>query len=318
MLKEEFRDLKEQIAGGIIPATANPWTPDYELAQEDLRGHVRNLVSVDGVEAVIANAHTGETKLLDDERYTEVVRTHVEAAGDTPVFAGVYGESSIEAAKLARKAKDAGADAVMLLPLDVYSHQIAQEAINHFEYVAEAVDMPLIHFQFPTWGSPGLPIDAHVEICALPHVIAFKEASFDPIRYDRTVRALDHLRDDFTMMTGNDTFLKHAYHLGAETGLIGYANLVPELHVEKIRAVHDGDMERAQEIRRKLLPLTNHIFGEPEGRYRARTKVALQMQGVFEHDTLLPPQEQIGTEEREALREILTDLGELESPTVAD
>jgi 4-hydroxy-tetrahydrodipicolinate synthase len=318
MLKDEFRDLKERISGGIIPATANPWTPDYQLASDDLRGHVRNLVSVDGVQAVIANAHTGETKLLDRETYTEVVSTHVEAAGDTPVFAGVYGESSIEAAKLARAARDAGAEAVMLLPLDIYSHGIAEEAINHFEYVGEAVDMPLINFQFPTWGSPGLPIEAHVEICKLPQVIAFKEASFDPIRYDRTVRALDHLGDDFTMMTGNDTFLMHAYQLGAETGLIGYANLVPEFHVEKIRAVHDGDLERALEIRKQLLPLTNHVFGEPQGRYRARTKAALQMQGVFEHDTLLPPQEQIDPAEREELRAILADLGELERPSVAD
>lgn len=318
MLKDEFRGLKQRISGGIIPATANPWTPDYELAKDDLREHVRNLVSVDGVDAVVANAHTGETKLQDPETYTDVVRTHVEAAGDTPVFAGVYGESSIEAAKLARDAKEAGADAVMLLPLDIYSHGLGQEAINHFEYVGEAVDMPLINFQFPTWGSPGLPISAHVEICKLPHVIGFKEASFDPIRYDRTVRALDHLGDDFTMMTGNDTFLMHAYQLGAETGLIGYANLVPELHVEKIRAVHDDDLERAREIRNALLPLTNHVFGEPEGRYRARTKAALQMQGIFEHDTLLPPQEQISPEEREELRGILADLGELEEPTVAD
>lgn len=311
MLKEEFRGLKEQIADGIIPATANPWTPEYELVVDDLTRHVERLVSVEGINAVVANAHTGETKMQDEETYRQVVETHVEAAGDTPVFAGVYGESSIEAAKLAQTAKEAGAEGVMLLPLDVYSHQIPQEAINHFKHVGEAVDMPLLNFQFPTWGSSGLPISAHVEICKLPHVIGFKEASFDPIRYDRTIRAVDHLRDDCTIMTGNDTFLMHAYQLGAETGLIGYANLVPDLHVEKIRAVHNDDMERAREIRQRLLPLTDHVFGEPEGRYRARTKAALEMQGVFEYDTMLPPQEQIDHEEREQLRQILDDLGRL-------
>ena len=310
-LKPEYVDLKDAISGGIIPATANPWTPEYDLAVSDLHRHVEQLVAVDGVPAVICNAHTGETKMQDDETYAQVVREHVVAAGDTPVFAGVYGESSIEAAKLAQIAKDEGAQAVMLLPLDIYSHQIAEEAIEHFRYVGETVDMPLINFQFPTWGSAGLPIPAHVEICKLPHVIAFKEASFDPIRYDRTVRAVDHIRDDFTLMTGNDTFLMHAYQLGAETGLIGYANLVPELHVEKLRAVHAGDLERAREIRKQILPLTNHIFGEPEGRYRARTKAALQMQGVFEHDTILPPQQQISPAERDDLRQILEDLGEL-------
>ncbi|MFB6135626.1 MAG: dihydrodipicolinate synthase family protein [Halobacteriaceae archaeon] len=313
MLREEFRGLKEQISGGIIPATAVPWTPEpeYELVESDLRDHVSNLASVDGVVGLVANAHTGECKLLDRETKQEVVRVHKEAAGDVPVFSGVYGESSLLAAEMAREAEEAGADGVMLLPLDIYGHEDPEEPVEHFRRVAEAVDVPLINFQFPTWGSPGIPIEAHAEICNLPEVIGFKEASFDPVRYDRTVRALEPLRDDFTMMTGNDTFLKHAYTLGAETGLIGYANLVPELHVEKLRAVHDDDHERAQEIREKMLPLTNHVFGEPEGKYRNRTKVALQMQGVFEHDTMLPPQQQIDMAERQELREILDDLGEL-------
>lgn len=313
MLKDEFRGLKEQIAGGIMPAIANPWTPapNYDLVTDDLHSHVERLAAVDGMTGIVANAHTGETKLLDRDTYAKVVRVHADASGDTPVFAGVYGESSIKAAELARVAMDAGADGIMLLPLDVYSHQVPQEPVNHFEYVGKTVDCPLINFQFPTWGSPGLPISAHVEICNLPHVIGFKEASFDPLRYERTVRALDHLREDVTLMTGNDTFLLHAYQLGAETGLIGYANLVPELHVEKIRAVQNDDMERAREIRAELLDLTNHVFGEPEGRYRARVKAALEMQGVFTHDTLLPPQEQIDTQEREELRRILADLEQL-------
>ncbi|WP_224338004.1 dihydrodipicolinate synthase family protein [Haloprofundus halobius] len=311
MLRDDFREMKEHISGGIMPATAVPWTPDYELIEDDLSSLVSYLAGVDGIVGLVANAHTGECKMLSREMKQRVIRVHKEAAGDVPVFSGVYGESSLQAAEMAREAEEAGADGLMLLPLDIYSNQDPREPVEHFERVAEAVDIPLINFQFPTWGSAGLPISAHVEICSLPEVIGFKEASFDPMRYEETVRALDHIRDDFTQLTGNDTFLYHAYHLGAETGLIGYGNLVPELHVEKIRAVHDGDLERAKEIREQLLPLTNHVFGTPEGRYRARVKAALEMQGIFQYDTLLPPQQQISAEERQELREILVDLGEL-------
>lgn len=63
-----------------------------------------------------------------------------------------------------------------------------------------------------------------------------------------------------------------------------------------------GGTEHVREICKQLLPLTNHVFGEPEGRYRTRTKSALKMQGVFEHDTVLPPQEQIDPKEREEFR----------------
>lgn len=314
MLKDEFRGAKEQIEDGIIPATAVPWTPDYELDRDSLHEHISNLAGVDGIVGLMANAHTGECKMLSREMKQEVVRAHKEAAGDTPVFSGVYGESSLEAVEMAQEAEDAGADGIMLLPLDVYAHQDPREPVEHFRRVAEAVDVPLIDFQFPTWGSPGLPVSAHVEICEMPEVIAFKEASFDPIYCEKVTRALNHLGDDFTMMTGNDTFLFHSYHLGAQTGLIGYANLVPDLHVEKVQAVNRGDIDRAREIRQELLELTNFVFGDPAGRYRARTKVALRMQGVFEHDTILPPQQQISMEDQERLRELLADIDRLEQP----
>lgn len=311
MLRDAFRDLKDRIAGGIIPATATPWTPGHELAVDDLETHVRALACLDGVVALMATAHTGECKLLDAETRRAVIRVHADAAGGTPVFAGVYGESSALAAERAQQAVAAGADGVMLLPLDLYANQDAAEPVAHFERVADAVDVPLVDFQFPTWGSPGIPIEAHVEICSLPGVIGIKEASFDPVRYERTVRALEPIRDDVTVMTGNDTFLYHAYGLGAETGLIGYGNLVPDRHVALLGAVHRGDDERARVIRDELRPLTDHLFAVPQGRYRARVKAALTLQGRFEHDTMLPPQQGIDPSELDELRGILRDLGEL-------
>jgi 4-hydroxy-tetrahydrodipicolinate synthase len=310
-MRVEHERLADAIDGGIIPATVNPFTPDYELLEDDLIAHVEDLVATDGIEAVICNAHSGECNLTDRETKRQIIETHVDAAGDTPVFSGVGGQSSLQTVEQAKMAEDAGAEALMLLPIEAYANGDPRTAIEHFERVADAVDVPLIDFQFPTWGGAAIPIEAHVEICSMEQVIAFKEASFDPVRYDRTVRALSSIRDQFTMMTGNDTFLYHAYLLGAQTGLIAYANLVPDLHVEKLRAVHAGDLDRAMEIRRRILPLTNHVFGEPQGRYLARTKAALEMIGTFEHDTLLPPQQQIGHEERAELREILQDLGEL-------
>lgn len=313
MLAERFRPLKEHIEDGIIPATVTPWSqaPDYELVESDLRAHVSNLAETDGVVGLMANAHSGECKMLDGETHRRVIEVHSEAAGDTPVFSGIYGESSIRAVESAKRAVEAGAEALMLLPLDVYAHEDPREPVEHFRRVGEAVDVPLINFQFPTWGSPGIPLEAHREICALPSVIGFKEASFDPVRYERTVRTLADLDDDFTMMTGNDTFLYHAYVHGAVSGLIGYANLVPDLHVEKVQAVNRGDLDRARQIRERMLDLTNFVFGPPEGKYRARCKVALRMQGVFEHDTLLPPQSGIDEAERDELRSILDELDRL-------
>lgn len=68
-LKDESRDFKGEISDGVVPATANPWTPDYELANGDPHRHVENLGPADGIDAVVATPHTVETKMRDDEAY---------------------------------------------------------------------------------------------------------------------------------------------------------------------------------------------------------------------------------------------------------
>lgn len=300
------------LKGGIIPATVTPLTPDLDVAEDDLYHHIDQLSSVDGIVALIANAHSGECKMSPAADKEEVIQIHNDAAGDDAmVFSGVAGESTPVAIEEAKRAEAAGADALMPVPIDVLSHGDPQILIDHYRGIADAVDIPLIAFQFGNYGEIAQPISAYVELCRMDEVVALKDATFDPVRYEKTVRALKPYWDEFTMMTGNDTFLYHSYLLDSETALISYANLIPELHVEKLRAVKEGDKERALEIRQRMLPLTNYLYGDPPGRYRIRIKEALEMQGVFEHGTVRPPQQSLSPEERDELRGILQDMGEL-------
>jgi 4-hydroxy-tetrahydrodipicolinate synthase len=318
-MSPDHEELRQHIRNGVIPAVATPYTPDLEMAESALAAHVEDLASTDGVVAIIVNAHTGECKLIDTETKRRVIEVADEAAGDVPVFAGVSGDSVPQTGADARAAQAAGAQAVMPLPVpsEVYSEDDVH--LQYYEGVGEQIDIPLLNFQLPTWGTAGVPIDTLVETCKLDNVIGFKEASFDPQRYDRTVRAVqadEEARDTCAMITGNDTFLLQSYHLGAESALIAYGNLFPEKHVEKLRAVHEGDLDRAWEIREELLPLTNFIFQDPVGKYIARIKEALVMLGTYDHATVVPPQPAIGDVERTELRGILDDLGALEGPPV--
>lgn len=311
-MRPDYREVMDTIKGGIIPATVTPLTPDLDVAEDDLYGHIEELSSVDGIPALIANAHSGECKMSPADDKEEVIRIHREAAGDdTMVFSGVAGESTPLAVDEAKRAEAAGADALMPVPIDVLSHGDPQILIDHYRSIADAVDVPLIAFQFGNYGDIAQPISAYVELCRIDEVVALKDASFDPVRYEKTVRALKPYWDQFTMMTGNDTFLYHSYELDSETALISYANLVPEMHVEKLRAVKEGDHDRARKLRQEMLPLTNYLYADPPGRYRIRIKEALELQGVFEHGTVRPPQQQLSSAERDELRQILQDLGEL-------
>lgn len=65
-------------------------------------------------------------------------------------------------------------------------------------------------------------------------MLCLKNATFDAVRYEETVRALEPYRDQFTLMTGEGVFLYQSYVLGAETALIAYASVVPDITRRKI------------------------------------------------------------------------------------
>lgn len=310
-MQENYRQVKDAIKGGIIPATVTPLTPDLEIADDDLYTHINDLSTTDGVVATIANAHSGECKMTPAADKERVIEIHTEASPDSMVFSGIHGESTPMAIEEAQRAERAGADALMPVPIDIYSHGDPSIIIEYYRDIAAAVDIPLIAFQFGNFGDIAQPVSAYVELCKLDGVVALKNATFDAVRYEETVRALEPYRDQITLMTGEDVFLYHSYVLGAETALISYANLIPDMHVEKLRAVREGDLERARELRSEMLPLTNALFCEPIGRNRNRIKAALQMQGTFEHDTVRPPAQPLSPGERDEIREILQDMDRL-------
>jgi 4-hydroxy-tetrahydrodipicolinate synthase len=311
VMQKSYEQVKDAIKGGIIPATVTPLRPDLTIAEDDLHAHIDALSTTDGVVATIANAHSGECKLSPAEDKVEVVQIHKKASSDSMVFSGIHGESTPLAIEEAKRAENAGADALMPVPIDLYSHGDPEIIIEYYRDIADRVDVPLIAFQFGNFGDIAQPISAYVELCKLDGVVALKNATFDPVRYEKTVRALEPYRDQFTLMTGEDVFLYHSYMLGAETALISYANLIPDMHVEKLRAVHEGDLKRARELRAEMRPLTDFLFGEPIGRNRNRIKAALQMQGTFEHDTVRPPGQSLSPDERDELRQILQNMDRL-------
>jgi 4-hydroxy-tetrahydrodipicolinate synthase len=311
-MRPEFETLKDELDSGVVPATVTPLTPDYDVDVDSLHRHIGNLSAVDGIVGLMANAHSGESSMTPTDVKAEVVREHIAAAGDDArVFSGVSGESTTQAVAEAKVLEEAGAEALMPVPIAVQSNGDPQVVWDHYRGIADAVDIPLIAFQFGNYGDITLPVGTFVELCTWDEVIALKDASWTYPRYEETVRALDHIRDEFTLLNGNDTFMYHAYHLGADGALIGYANLIPEMHVEKLRAVQAGDLDRARELRREMMPLTNFVWKDPVPRYRQRTKSALEMQGVFEHDTVRPPQQPLPAAEKDELRNILQDLDRL-------
>ena len=109
-----------------------------------------------GTHGVLAMGTTGESPTLSHEEDMRVVRLAVEAAsGRVPVMAGTGSNSTEECIMLTRNARDAGADAALIVT--GYYNKPTQEGLyRHFEAVNDAVDIPLIVYNIP--GRTGVDI----------------------------------------------------------------------------------------------------------------------------------------------------------------
>ncbi|MGD8796596.1 MAG: 4-hydroxy-tetrahydrodipicolinate synthase, partial [Thiohalophilus sp.] len=133
---------------GSMVALVTPMHEDGTVDEAALAAlvefHVENQT-----DAIVAVGTTGESATLDEEEHCQVVRQVVELARSRiPIIAGTGSNSTREAIELTRCAKQAGADACLLVT--PYYNKPTQEGLyQHFRAIAEAVDIPQILYNVP-------------------------------------------------------------------------------------------------------------------------------------------------------------------------
>src|SRR5262249_49171367 len=144
---------------GAIPANLLPFREDLSIDEPNYRKHLRWLADAPGVTAIVANGHAAEVSSLDRaERRRALEIALDEVGGKTPVISGIYTDGSLEAADMAREAKALGAAGALIFPPTpfMWGAQLRPEmALTHFRTIADAVDLPLIVFEYPPAGGMG-------------------------------------------------------------------------------------------------------------------------------------------------------------------
>ncbi|RLF01781.1 MAG: hypothetical protein DRJ59_05295 [Thermoprotei archaeon] len=295
---------------GLIPAMLTPMNNKFEVDYEQLEDYVKWLLSFN-IGGLAVNVDTGEGPSLFPEERIKILKTVVGIVkGKVPIIAGLQARNTLEAVKLAREAKEAGADALLVFPHPAFIGEPNLEVI--FEYhkeVAEKADIPLILFQLqPALGGVLFRLETLLKLVEINRVIAIKEASFDAKRFIDTVRALRKAPRKIMILTGNDNFIYESLILGAEGGLLGFGTIAVDKQVEMFDLVAKGRYEEAREIWEELIPLEEVIFAKPVRDYKTRLKEALVMMGVLKTAYVRPPLRPISNEERARIREILKKL----------
>jgi 4-hydroxy-tetrahydrodipicolinate synthase len=296
---------------GVIPANILPLDDDLQIDEPAYRAHLESLVAVDGVTALTANGHAGEVSTLDRSERRRALAIAVETvAGRIPVISGVFAENCRDAAMLARDAQAEGAAGLLVFPPSVLAYGAPQDtAYRQFAAIAEAVDLPLVVFEFPAWIGLQYDVDTLLRICEVPTVAAVKEWSLDIRVHERNFAAVRSVGRPIALLTSFSTNLLPALVSGADGILSGHGSVIAALQVELFDAVQEQRLADAYALYERIQRLTAVIYRPPMSNMYARMKEQLVMLGHELGTAVRPPMVAVSDDERRELERALVDAG---------
>ncbi|MGE0154995.1 MAG: dihydrodipicolinate synthase family protein [Reyranellaceae bacterium] len=252
-------DAGETPLQGVVSALVTPFDDSGALDCAGLAANVRHQLAC-GVTNFGPLGGTGEPiSMTAAERFRVVDAVMAEARGQGRVVVGCLLPSQAEIVELGRYARQAGADAIMVIPPYFVGAQPANVK-RHFADIASAVDLPMVLFNGPT--RCGVTLDARlvVELATdIPHFVALKEATGDLHAASRIVREAPAR---FVVLQGYDELVLPTLAIGGVGCFVSLACLIPRTLARLHQAFDAGDIVRARELQLRILPIAEAIYAE--------------------------------------------------------
>jgi len=185
---------------GSIVALVTPMQEDGSLDWDSLDALVDWHIAM-GTNGIVPVGTTGESATVDVKEHAQIIKRVVnQVNGRLPVIAGTGANATLEAIELTQMARDAGADACLLVT--PYYNKPTQEGLyQHYKLVAETVDIPQILYNVPGRTACDMLAETVARLSALKNVIGIKEATGD---VNRTLDILELCESDVVVYSGDD------------------------------------------------------------------------------------------------------------------
>ncbi len=213
-----------------------------------------------GIDGLVPCGTTGESSTLSHDEHDRVVALTVEYAdGRVPVIAGTGSNATVEAIQLSQHAEQAGVDAVLLV--NPYYVKPTQKGLYlHFKAIAESVSIPCIAYNIQSRTGVNLENETLLKLMnERPNIVGVKEASGS---LDQMKNLLGLRREQFVVLCGDDNMTVDLIEAGGNGVVSVAANLVPRQMKEMVHSALNGDIGRAREMEKKLMPFFQACFVE--------------------------------------------------------
>lgn len=292
--------MKAPIFTGSCTAIVTPFMEtgiDYERLRKNLDLQYEN-----GTAAVVVNGTTGENPTITADEYEELIRFSVRVCQNRmKVIVGVGGNDTLRALHKAETAKAVGADGILMVT-PYYNKTSQKGLIEHFQYVADRVDIPMILYNVPSRTGIGIQAETYRILAEHPNINGVKEASGD---FSLIAKTLSLRGGELNVWSGNDDNTVAMMALGAHGVISVASNIVPGVVSKLCALCLAGDFPSAAELFRKYTALFSVLFIETNP---MPVKAAMKLLGT-DSGILRLPLTEISEEHLQTLRTTMREAG---------
>ena len=241
---------------GCFTAMVTPFRKG-EIDEENFRGLIQFQLEK-GIDGIVPCGTTGESPTLSYEEHKRIIQITVEEVkGKVPVIAGTGSNSTREAEELTLYAKEAGADAALVIT--PYYNKPTQKGMEiHYKKLAE-IGLPIIIYNVPSRTGVNIHPSTVGKLSKVKNIIGIKEASGS---MDQVSSIISCTGPEFDVLSGDDSLTLPILALGGVGVISVLSNLLPGEVTQMVRAWLEGDYQRAKELHYKLYPLFKTMFIE--------------------------------------------------------
>jgi len=216
-------------------------------------------------------------------------------------YRGTGSNSTAEAIELTQHAKDAGADAALVVT--PYYNKPTQDGLYlHYKMIVEAVDLPVIIYNIPGRSVVDMSVATMARLAKLPNIVGVKDATCD---LARPLASRVAIAEEFCQLSGEDATIGAFLGQGGDGCISVTANVAPKLCSTLHTAWQNWDLDTFETVRDQLMPLHDALFCESSP---GPVKYAASLLGKSGPDCR-PPMAPIAESSKSTVRDALVSVG---------
>lgn len=233
---------------GPFPVLPTPFDSSGAVDAKGLEGIIELLLDRGIGGLTILGSSSESTYLTKDERCKVMELALKRISGRAITLVGIIQWGSEEAVEEALRAKDTGADALMVA-LPQYYRTPLDEVIRHYEKIVSRSELPVFFYHYPEATGLELKPKRIRELFDKVDLVGIKESGFSTPEMTAHLKIIER---PIKVFTGQSFNLLKALDMGAVGSICPVSVLMPATSLKLVEAVKAGDREGARKAQKRL------------------------------------------------------------------